>query len=127
MVLRVVRHIIRNIGWRVAAGIKSNTAVTAAEVAHLRLPAAIVAGKLVHKDDGETTTGFFIIKLDVVARGCVGHNDAQEPLAARVMRAAFRVFTISMATVIGPTPPGTGVMADATLLTEAKSTSPTSL
>jgi hypothetical protein len=30
------------------------------------------------------------------------------------MCAAFKVFTISIATVIGPTPPGTGVMADAT-------------
>ena len=33
---------------------------------------------------------------------------------------------MSLATVIGPTPPGTGVMKDATLEAEAKSTSPTS-
>ncbi len=37
-----------------------------------------------------------------------------------------RVFAISMAMVIGPTPPGTGVMAPATLLTSSKSTSPAS-
>ena len=38
---------------------------------------------------------------------------------------AFKVFFISMATVMGPTPPGTGVMADTTLTASAKSTSPT--
>ncbi len=40
--------------------------------------------------------------------------------------AAFSVFFISIATVISPTPPGTGVIAFATLLTGSKSTSPTS-
>jgi hypothetical protein len=34
------------------------------------------------------------------------------------------VFFISIALVIGPTPPGTGVIADALLSQEAKSTSP---
>jgi hypothetical protein len=37
------------------------------------------------------------------------------------------VFISSMVIVIGPTPPGTGVMCDATSLTPAKSTSPHSL
>ncbi len=36
-------------------------------------------------------------------------------------------FFMSMAVVTGPTPPGTGVMAEATSLTEWKSTSPASL
>ena len=40
-------------------------------------------------------------------------------------RARLTVFFISIAIVIGPTPPGTGVMADATVLTASKSTSPT--
>ena len=40
--------------------------------------------------------------------------------------AAITVFAISMAIVIGPTPPGTGVMAPATFDAAAKSTSPTS-
>src|SRR5829696_8097365 len=40
-------------------------------------------------------------------------------------RAAFRVFTSSIARVIGPTPPGTGVMAAARSFAAAKSTSPT--
>jgi len=42
-------------------------------------------------------------------------------------RAASIVLTISMVTVIGPTPPGTGVIAEATSATAAKSTSPHSL
>src|SRR5262249_17005576 len=42
-------------------------------------------------------------------------------------RAAASVLRISMATVIGPTPPGTGVIARTRGLTEAKSTSPASL
>ncbi len=41
--------------------------------------------------------------------------------------AAVRVFLRSMAIVIGPTPPGTGVMAEAMGETPAKSTSPTNL
>ncbi len=35
------------------------------------------------------------------------------------------VLASSMATVMGPTPPGTGVMSDATALALSKSTSPT--
>ena len=42
-------------------------------------------------------------------------------------RARLSVFFSSMAMVIGPTPPGTGVMAPATLTASAKSTSPQSL
>src|SRR5205814_93825 len=41
-------------------------------------------------------------------------------------RAARRVFRRSMATVIGPTPPGTGVMSEATWAAPAKCTSPQS-
>ena len=41
-------------------------------------------------------------------------------------RARLSVFLSSMAMVIGPTPPGTGVMAPATLTASAKSTSPQS-
>src|SRR5512137_1083255 len=40
--------------------------------------------------------------------------------------AARNVFSIRVAIVIGPTPPGTGVMAEAMSMTAAKSTSPTS-
>ena len=37
------------------------------------------------------------------------------------------VLAINIAIVIGPTPPGTGVIADALALTSSKATSPTSL
>ncbi len=40
--------------------------------------------------------------------------------------AAFTVFFISIAIVIGPTPPGTGVIAPATFSAVSNSTSPTS-
>mmetsp|Transcript_106347 Transcript_106347/g.343050 ORF Transcript_106347/g.343050 Transcript_106347/m.343050 type:complete len:245 (+) Transcript_106347:459-1193(+) len=43
----------------------------------------------------------------------------------RLWRARFSVFFMSMAMVMGPTPPGTGVMAEATALASAKCTSPT--
>src|SRR5262245_26822166 len=42
----------------------------------------------------------------------------------RRMRAALIVFFINVAIVIGPTPPGTGVIIDATSLTARSSTSP---
>src|SRR5439155_5396442 len=43
----------------------------------------------------------------------------------RRRQAASKVLSKRQAIVIGPTPPGTGVIAPATALTEAKSTSPT--
>src|SRR5688572_10682146 len=54
-----------------------------------------------------------------------GHSTASW-LHACTRSAARRVFDKSMAMVIGPTPPGTGVIFDATLRTPSKSTSPTS-
>src|SRR5690242_1312577 len=54
--------------------------------------------------------------------GCAGGHEAPS------WRAAPRsVFFMSMATVMGPTPPGTGVMARARLAADSKSTSPASL
>ncbi len=45
----------------------------------------------------------------------------------RLARAAIKVFRISIMFVTGPVPPGTGVIAPATAVAEAKSTSPTIL
>lgn len=42
-----------------------------------------------------------------------------------LLLAAINVFLTSMITVMGPTPPGTGVMYEATSFTASKSTSPT--
>lgn len=47
--------------------------------------------------------------------------------AADCASAARTVFRISIAIVIGPTPPGFGVIHDATCRTSSKSTSPTNL
>lgn len=46
-------------------------------------------------------------------------------LLSKDLLALIKVFSISIATVMGPTPPGTGVMALATSDAAAKSTSPT--
>ncbi len=51
-----------------------------------------------------------------------GAHDAGSPCRRR---AAFRVLARTMATVSGPTPPGTGVIAAALGATRVKSTSPT--
>src|SRR2546425_4759026 len=60
--------------------------------------------------------------------GLARSDSAGEPCAehqmARRKRAAFSVFLMSVAIVIGPTPPGTGVIIEATSLTPRSSTSP---
>src|SRR6059036_2303131 len=61
-------------------------------------------------------------------RAFAGGDAAREPdsqhQTARRMRAALSVFFMRVAMVIGPTPPGTGVIMDATSLTPRSSTSP---
>jgi len=54
--------------------------------------------------------------------GKIGLRFSQAPCCWRY---AFSVFFINMATVIGPTPPGTGVILPASGATEGKCTSPT--
>ena len=56
------------------------------------------------------------------AAGRVEHDGGQRPCASR---AARTVFARSIAIVIGPTPPGTGVILDATAATSSYFTSPT--
>src|SRR5207302_4358193 len=65
------------------------------------------AGSAIHTNDYETANG----------------KDSQAELS---IRAALTVFDINIAIVIGPTPPGTGVIAFALGATSAKATSPTS-
>jgi hypothetical protein len=57
------------------------------------------------------------------ARASAGHFPLVSPAVSA--SAAFTVFVRSIATVIGPTPPGTGVIAAAFSATASKSTSPT--
>ena len=44
--------------------------------------------------------------------------------ALLILSAAMMVFSIKAHTVMGPTPPGTGVIAEALFLADSKSTSP---
>jgi len=48
-----------------------------------------------------------------------------QAIGAALCEAAFTVFVRSIAMVIGPTPPGTGEIAEAFSFTASKSTSPT--
>src|SRR6185369_6400515 len=64
-----------------------------------------------------------------LADGCLSGGDSSgqthsQHQIPRRMRAALTVFFISVAIVIGPTPPGTGVNIDATSFTDRSSTSP---
>src|ERR1700693_5721218 len=56
-----------------------------------------------------------------------GSEDVVFSSHSGLISAARTVFAISIAIVIGPTPPGTGVILEATFLTDSKSTSPCSL
>ena len=72
-VLRVARAIGRDVGRRVATCAESDAAVLAAQVAHLRLPAAVVAGVLVHKHHRRANAALLVIEADAVRRDRVGH------------------------------------------------------
>ncbi len=66
--------------------------------------------------------------MDKANNGIGGDNGRQGTafyLFECARSAAVTVFAISMATVMGPTPPGTGVMAPATWATLSKCASPT--
>src|SRR6185312_9218157 len=54
------------------------------------------------------------------------HTAPQAPSSSTCRRAACTVLRSSIAIVIGPTPPGTGVIAEASSATASWSTSPTS-
>jgi len=65
-------------------------------------------------------------ETDVAAPLCRGvRNTATERRGYINCRHALTVFAINMAIVIGPTPPGTGVIALTFSATSSKSTSPT--
>src|SRR5690606_34918794 len=66
-----------------------------------------------------------LLNLTATARGLPRSQKRGASLPA-ARKAARKALAMSMAMVIGPTPPGTGVIAPATLSTEEKSTSPTS-
>src|SRR6185295_8147933 len=55
--LRIALRVLGHLRGRVAPGVVGDAAVTAREVAELRLPAAMVARELVHEDDGRPGPG----------------------------------------------------------------------
>lgn len=65
--------VIRHVGRRIAARRISDAAAALAEFAHLRLPAAVVAGKFVHEHDGRALPDFLVVKAHVVGRDGVRH------------------------------------------------------
>ena len=56
-VLGILRRVLRHLGGREAAGVEGDAAVLPAEAANLRLPAAMIAGELVHEHDRRAGAG----------------------------------------------------------------------
>jgi hypothetical protein len=67
--LRIVSALRRHIRRRIAACAVHNAAVAAREEPDLRLPTAVIARKLVHKNQGSAAAGFFIMQLNAIVRG----------------------------------------------------------
>ena len=72
--LRIHGHVLRHVGGRPAARIEGDASVAPREIAHLRLPAAVVAGKLVHEHDRHAAAGFLVVELHAVVGGEMGHR-----------------------------------------------------
>ena len=71
--LGIAGRVLRHLGGRPASRIEGDATVAPREIAHLRLPAAIVACELVHEDDRRAAAGLLVIELDAVVGGKVGH------------------------------------------------------
>src|SRR5690348_13983426 len=71
--LRIERAVARNVGGWIAAGVKRNAAIAPAEITHLHLIGANIAGKFVDKDNGNAAAHLLVIELDVVVRDEVRH------------------------------------------------------
>src|SRR5262249_6444283 len=56
---------------RITSGVECDTAIAPAEMSHLRLPAAMIPGEFVHKDQWRARTGLLIVKANSV----VGHRE----------------------------------------------------
>jgi hypothetical protein len=72
--LRVALEVLGHVGRRVAARVVRNAAVAARKVAHLRLPAAVVAAELVHEHDRRAAARLLEIELDAVVGREGWHN-----------------------------------------------------
>jgi hypothetical protein len=73
VVLRVALRVVRNVRGRKPARGIADAAEVAREEAHLRLPAAMVAGELVDEDHRVTAARFLVVETGSIARLGVRH------------------------------------------------------
>jgi hypothetical protein len=72
-VLGISLRLGRHIRGRIAAGVEGDAAVEPREMAQLRLPAPMIAGEFVDKNDQPAGAGLFVIQTDAVVRGRIRH------------------------------------------------------
>ena len=86
--LGVTARVVGHLRGRVAAGVGGDATIAAREVAHLRLPAAMVAGELVHEDHRLAAPGLLEVQLDPVVGLGESHVAplSRFPLGAQVSR-----------------------------------------
>src|SRR3954468_14596322 len=73
MLLGVAPAVVRHVGGWKAARVIGDAAEVAREKAKLRLPAAVVAGKLVDEEHGRAAARFLVIEPGAIPGGGVGH------------------------------------------------------
>ncbi len=80
-ILAIARRIVGNVRRRIAALTERDAAMRAAEVAHLRLPGAIVTGKFMDEDNRRSRARFLVIQIHAVTGSDFWHRDDFELLA----------------------------------------------
>src|SRR5690606_24597703 len=80
----------RHVRGRVTACVEGNAAIAPREKAQLRLPAARVAGKFVHEDEGEALAGLLVVEAGAVAGSGKGHvQDSPAMICASSSRRTY--------------------------------------
>src|SRR5258706_11008049 len=75
MRLRIARAVLRYVGGRKAARVVGDAAEVAREEAQLRLPAAVIAGELVHEHERRAAAALLVIQAGaLLPRGVGGQN-----------------------------------------------------
>jgi hypothetical protein len=80
-ILAIARRIVGNVRRRIAALTERDAAMRAAEMAHLRLPGAVVTGKFMDEDDRRSRPGFLVIQIHAVTGSDFRHRVDFELLA----------------------------------------------
>src|SRR5437868_13014281 len=83
-VLRIAPRVLRHIGWRVAAGVEGDGAISPPEIPHLPLVTAVVVREFVDKYDRGTTARLLVVEADSVVGCQVRHRDS--PFSNRPIR-----------------------------------------